>query len=219
MAFDDRLQYLLLGMGIGFVLGYLVRLIQSIRNDVGGLKADVKDVKEELDEVDDIVKRELGPRDRNESGFIKPGWVANIAVLLVVGLTAWAAFVSQKASNDVQDAQAQLQQTQVFLAHQTVCNKTVLRSALVALNERTTYSEAQVNANVALQTSFSDLLGTLLHKPPFSVKRQNAATSHYFQDLTNFVSIADKTKKKQRENPFPKSVELDECLNFLNETK
>ncbi len=218
MAFDDRLQYLLLGMGIGFVLGYLVRLVQSIRNDVGSIRNAVKDVKEELDEVDEIVKKELGNghHDMNEGGFIRPGWVANIAVLLVVGLTAWAAIVSQKASNDVQDANDQLKSAQVQLEHQTQCNRTVLRSALIALNERTTYSTAQVDANLALQTSFSDLLGILLHQPPYSERKRARATTSYYQDLTNFVSIADKTKRKQEENPYPDSAELDACLDAIS---
>jgi hypothetical protein len=197
MAFDDRLGFLLLGGAIGFILGYIVRSLREI--------------KEELDEVDAIVKR----RDHggNDRGAVSLRLVEQSALVVVLILVVYAAFSSQVASNNSNNAQDNFKSQQQVLARVTTCNKVYLSKALSALNERTTYSEAQVNSNVDLQTSFSQLLGILLHKPPFSESKRDRATANYYQDLTKFISIADKTKRKQLENPFPETSELDACLS------
>lgn len=198
MAFDDRLQSLLLGMVIGFVLGYLVRL--------------VRDIKEELDEVDDIVKRELGPngrdhaqRDRGEGGFMRIPWAANTAILLVVGLTAYASFVSQKASNDSQKSQDRIETV-------TYCNLAVTAEALNALNERSTFTKRQVDANISLQTDFAKFFNLLLHQPPYSEKRRFAASHDFQGSLNNFVRLSKKTKTKVVNNPFPTAEDLRKCI-------
>lgn len=198
MSLNDRLTYLILGCLIGFVVGYVVRSL--------------RDIKEELDEVDDMVKDIDNKRKRDERGIVRTVLAMRVSLALVVILTAFAAFQSQQASNSTEAQQKQLKIAQAQLAQVTQCNKTVLRQALVALNERTTYSEAQVNANVDLQTSFAELLTTLLHQPPYPDKKRTHATDQYYQDLTNFVSVADKTKAKQRENPFPTDEQLNACL-------
>jgi hypothetical protein len=102
MAFDERMQFLLLGMAIGFVLGYLVRLIKDIKDELD-------EVKEEIEEV---LPKTHQPRD--EKGFMRFPLVADIALLLVVGLAFFAAVASQKASND--------------LSHTVQCNQSYLRA-------------------------------------------------------------------------------------------
>ncbi len=199
MSLDDRLGFLLLGCFIGFVLGYIVRSL--------------RDIKEELDEVDEIVKRDRGERDR---GAISLRLVEQIALVVVLIVVAWAAFASQQANNAIDKQQQGYEDQQAFIARISTCNKVYLSKALEALNERTTYSEAQVNSNVDLQTSFATLLGTLLHKPPYSDRKRNRATQQYYHDLTNYVSIADKTKQKVQENPFPTDKALDDCLRGAN---
>lgn len=191
MAFDDRLQFLLLGMAIGFVLGYLVRL--------------VREIKEELDEVDDIVKKELGNHDRGESGFMEIRYLKDIAILLVVGLTAWASFVSQKASNDSQDTQDRIETV-------TYCMLTSQSEALNALNERSTYTKEQANANIDLQTDFATFFNLLLHQPPFSSEEQRKAAEKYQTSLNNFVDVSKKTRSKVEDNPFPTVDDLRTCI-------
>lgn len=211
MAFDDRLQYLLLGMAIGFVLGYLVRLVNELQREV-------REVKEELDEVDDIVKRGLGPGDvrnsrgTNQGGFMRYPVVANIAVLLVVGLTAYAAFVSQKASNDSQASQDRIETV-------TFCNLKVTTEALNALNERTTYTKAQADSNISLQTDFASFLNLLLHRPPFPQKKQFDASREFQGSLNNFVEVAKKAKKKAVDNPFPTADDLRQCITEGKKTE
>jgi len=193
VAFDDRLQYLIIGMIIGFVLGYLVRL--------------TRDIKEELDEVDEIVKKEFGnsPHDRDQGGFMRVPWAANIAVLLVVVLTSYASFVSQKASNTVKATQ-ESQSLTIY------CTEKVLDEAITVLNERTVYSGAQSGANIDLQKSFAKFFNLILHQPPYSEKRRLQAALDYQESLNTFLVLTKKQRDKAENNPFPAVKELDRCL-------
>jgi hypothetical protein len=192
MAFDDRLTSLLLGLVIGFVLGYFVRLMREI--------------KKELDEVEKVVK-DLGDHDndqngkhkREETGFMRYPMVANVAILLVVGLTAYAAFLSQKAVNDSQDA--------------VTCNRQTLAEVIESLNERSTYSTDMAKANIELQRSQSDFFAVLLHKPPYSDARRSRAVRKYYEDLQTFLSLAEKNQGKLSNNPYPTIDDFSGCLD------
>lgn len=207
MAFDDRLQFLLIGLVIGAVFGYLVRLMQDVKRDVRGVVKDVHvigqevhDVKEELDEVDTIVKR----IDHDEGGYFKSSFTA-IAAILVVGLTVYAAFVSQKASNDVKTS---VDRNEIA----TYCNLTVTSKALNALNERSTYTLSNTQANIDLQTDFAKFFNLLLHQPPYNEVRQLRAAHNYQTSLNNFVYLAGKSKNKIEDNPFPTVDDLVACI-------
>lgn len=77
MEFDDRVKWLLLGCLIGFVLGYIVRSL--------------KDIKEELHEVDDVLKGACGiPND--EQGSIRIPRMQEIGLFIVVLLTVYSSF-------------------------------------------------------------------------------------------------------------------------------
>ena len=195
MAFDDRLLFLLLGVGIGFVIGYLTRLAREM-----------KDIKEELDEVDTIVKENLGnDHESNEDGFMRNPWVANVAILLVVGLTAWASFVSQKASNDVRNSQEQSEKV-------VACLQTTLGDVLIALDERSTYTRGLAEANTKLQKAQSKFFEILRHEPPYSLDRREQAVEDYVDALNKFLMLSAKNKKKISENEFPTIQVFSDCL-------
>ena len=196
MAFDDRLQYLLLGLGIGFVLGYLVRLVQ-------GIQKDVEDVKEELDEVDEIVKRI--DHDTNEGGFMTTRWGANIAAILVVALAFYASIVSQNASNDVQKSQDRTDQV-------VTCNQNVLAEVLIALDERSTYSADLAAANIDLQQAQYDFFTLLAHKPPYSEERRHRAFLVYVDAQRAFLDLAEKSRAKVATHPYPSIEDFSTCL-------
>ena len=96
MGLDDRLAYLMIGCAIGFILGYFVRAL--------------RDIKEELHEVDEIVKKQ----ERGEAGFMRFPMVANAALILVLGLSLWASFTTQKVNNELADTQDSLVQAQAL---------------------------------------------------------------------------------------------------------
>lgn len=103
MDLGERLGWLVLGMAVGFVLGFIVARLRVIEQKV--------------DEVDGHVKH----RARDEIGFMRVPIIADAMVLIVVLITAWAAFASQKATNDVHE-------TQQDLAEVTLCNQQYLKS-------------------------------------------------------------------------------------------
>lgn len=190
MGFDERLGWLLFGCAIGFVLGYIVRSL--------------RDIKEELDDVEKLVKQQ-----KNEDGFVRYPLVMDIALLCVVVLTVWAAFASQRASNDVQS-------TQNDLARTTVCTQQYLSKTIRALNERTTYSQQAVAANVELQRAQAEMLSVLLREPPVGDPDREKAVQSYFRALTDFVSLSGRSGQKADTYPYPTNEELAECLNPRN---
>lgn len=194
MAFDDRLLCLLGGLAVGIVIGYLVRLSQENRA-----------IKEELDEVDHIVK-DIQKHERNESGFMRKPWVVNLVAILLVGIAVYAAVASQEANNNMQ---ASVDRNEIV----TYCNLAVTSDALVALNERSTYTVSQTQANVDLQSDFADLINLLLHKPPYNEDIRIEAFQKYQTSLNNFVRLANNTVDKAEDNPFPEVDDLVDCIN------
>lgn len=187
MGLDDRLGWLLLGCIIGFALGYIVRYLQEI--------------KEELDEVDRVVKK-----NHNEDGFVRNPIVMDIALLFVVVLTVYAAFSSQQASNDVQASQDRI-------ARITFCNQQYLSKTIQALNERTTYTQDQARANVDLQRAQGRFIGILLKNPPVADREVKDALTNYFTALTTFVTVNSKADAKVDTYPYPTNDELQNCLD------
>lgn len=192
MAFDDRLTFLLIGMFIGFVVGYLTRLIRELRS-----------VKEELDEVDEIVKH-LDIRKNNEHGFMKISLIHIMAVLLVV-LSAYAAIVSQKASDNIRTS---VDRNEIA----TYCNLNITSRALNSLNQRSTYTLKQTQSNVDLQTDFSTFINILLHQPPYKETKRRHAAEVYQKSLNHFVAVASKSVDKISDNPFPTVAQLVTCI-------
>lgn len=95
MDLGDRIGWLILGCLIGFVLGYIARSL--------------RDIKEELDEVDELVKHVSGADNEQAEARKKEWWQRRLrgpdfALLAVVVITAYAAFMSQSASNDSKNA-------------------------------------------------------------------------------------------------------------------
>lgn len=83
MALTDRLESILIGIVIGFVLGYLTKTLREI--------------KQELDEVDNKVSEM-----KDDKGAISfPAW-RDALLMIVVFATAYAAILSQRASNDIE---------------------------------------------------------------------------------------------------------------------
>lgn len=221
MGPDETVMYLIVGGFIGFVLGYITRLLQEIRD-----KNDA--IKEELDEVDEIVKTKL-KRQRDESGIVRKPLLADILLLVVVVITVWAAFASQKASNDVKadqkeddavqaqlvSTQDDLKTTQAQLAQVTTCNQIFLGRTIRALNERTTYTVAQTNSNVQLQKAQARFFGILLGIPPPSEEESTSEARAYLDKLNEFVKVSEKSAAKALTNPYPTNEDLTTCL-FLD---
>lgn len=183
---SDRLIYLLIGCGIGFVFGYIVARLREIATKV--------------DHVDETLNRK-----RNEEGKISDKMVARVALGLVVLMTAFAAFSSQSAVNKTADVQKQQ-------AQNTYCIQQILSETVNSLNERTQFSSAQATANIKLQKSQLQYVTIFTAQPQPTQKEAMAAFDRYIKALSHFVSVAGQTRDASEQFPFPTNAELASCL-------
>jgi hypothetical protein len=213
MSLLEILGWFALGCLIGFVLGYQTRSIREITTEIHEMKEEVDEIDEYVQEQKhegDVPQKEDGPRHRtrlrdNEKGFVRNPIVMDIALLIVVILTVWAAFASQSASNDVEKTQSQL--TRV-----TLCNQHFLSRALSALSERSDFVQRQAGANVALQKAQGKFLSTLLREPPPSDEERSISLHKYVDALTEFYKANAQTAAKAERSPYPTDEELADCL-------
>lgn len=181
VTLDERIWYLLLGC----LIGYIVRILQE----------------------------KLGRRkktDRDERGFMRNPLLADIALLLVVIVTVWAAFSSQRASNE-------LRYTQDRITRVTVCNQQFLQQTIRALNDRTSYTNAQVEANIELQREQARFLSVYFVDPPTTEEQRTAGLARYFQALTTYLSKSQNAAQHLKQKPYPKAKQLDRCLGSAKE--
>lgn len=184
---EQRLTWILIGCGIGFIAGYIVRLLQEVLR--------------KTTEIDDILKRS----ETEDAGFIRTRLATNIGLFLVVALTAWAAFSSQKASNAVTDQQDRQK-------HIADCTLSYQIKTLAALNARTTYAQEQGAANYDLQKSQSEFLLIFVQKPKATPAQGLKAFEKYLGSLTKYLEVARSNNQAVSDNPFPTVEELTNCL-------
>jgi dTDP-4-dehydrorhamnose 3,5-epimerase-like enzyme len=201
MPIDDRFLYFVGGCILGFFLGYVVRTI--------------RETKEEVEEVRDIIKNEGIPK-RDERGFFntegsKRNW-KNWVLLLVVLLSAFASFKSQAASNDVVRTQESQAETQEQLDRVLSCNQEILQKALDVLNQRSTFSQRAANTNLELQKAQKIMFDILFHIPPYSLAVREDAVKDYRAALRNFVDKANESKASAIVSSYPKAEELAACV-------
>lgn len=113
MGFAERASWLLLGMALGFVLGFIVARLRSIE--------------EKVNTMDEHVSRAI--RKDNERGAVRLEW-RTLALMFVVLLTAYSAVLSQVASNKVQDA---AKDDKVSLCQAGVSSRAVQRELVEAI--------------------------------------------------------------------------------------
>jgi predicted PurR-regulated permease PerM len=87
MDLSERIGWLLLGMAVGFVLGYIVRSLREIRD--------------ELNKVDTIINKQ---KEKDEKGVSSSTVITHIMLVVVLALSVWASFETQQTSNQVQNS-------------------------------------------------------------------------------------------------------------------
>lgn len=202
MGLDDRLFYMFLGGVIGFVFGYIVRVLREIKGEIE---------KEE----------ELLKKFTREEGIMRlPNWRSirkikpkDLALFLVICLTAYAAFASQINSNHIKKGDERDRQVQQAISKVTFCNQRFLSKTIIALNQRTTYSKKQALANIELQKSFLTFLTIITVQPTKSEAEQKKAFDVYLVALNRFVNLSNKSADNLAENPYPTVVEYRLCLS------
>lgn len=192
MPLGERIGWLVLGMAVGFVLGYIVALL--------------RDITEGVDEIDTIVKEKRPRRVRGEGGFMRIPVLADVLYILALVIVVWGAFSAQKATNEVEATQNRLEQV-------TSCNEDTLTRTVEALNERTQYTAAQATRNVELQRAQYQFLAILLEDPPPSDARISQSLRVYIDALGEFVVVNTKATETQQKFPYPTPEDYQSCLN------
>ena len=193
---DTRLGALLVGCVIGFILGYIVRSLREI-------KAKVEKVDEHI----------MNTKPHGDDGFTTPGWLQNIALLVVVAITAWSAFASQHNSNTISSQSDSIQSQQDASDKLVACNQQYLAATIAALNARTTFSQEQSAANVSLQKSLSNLVTLSLRTPPLGPEAARRVVVGFSDALKHFLDLSAKSADKVSENPYPTATGLLDCIH------
>lgn len=202
MELYEKFGYFVLGMVIGYILGRLVRTVHEI--------------KEELDEVDDIVKK----RARDESGFMRFPIVADIALVVVIAVTVWAAvatghtnYTLKETQDDLEVAQSQLKSAQADISELGECNQKFLGVVIRTLNARTISVQERADANAALQKAQAKFIRIILTQPPVTDDEARAALERYSELLNEFVAASEEAKSNSEEFPYPTDEELAKCYS------
>lgn len=185
MDLIERAFWMIFGGFVGFILGYIV--------------ANLRVIKEEVDDIDQRLKD--GLPDRDDAGAVNKVFIDRAFYVLVLVIVVFGAFSAQKASNDVRES--------------TGCSQDFLSGTIKALNERTTYSSEQARANVELQKAQSEFLAILLENPPPTDERVRENLEKYFDNLSDYVEINSKTREKVENNPYPTVEEYNKCLSDM----
>lgn len=136
MGLDDRLFWLAIGCVLGFFVGYMVRSLRVLQ-----------EIKAELDEVDSIVKEEQTVRKArkrrkdNAEGFMSNRVAADISMGVVVILVVWAAFATQKNSNELEE---NVKQDKINSCESGIDSRTVQRQTVDAVYELASGSLTQL---------------------------------------------------------------------------
>lgn len=184
-VFIDRMIFTAIGAVVGLLLGLLLSFIRE-----------AKEAKQECHELRNLVERwmENESHDKREHGTVS---FNTVALAIVVLLTAFAAFQSQAAVNKVDNAQD--------------CTTSVVFGALISLNERTTFTVDQANANIKLQKAQADFL-TVSADEESTEQERRTAFQGYFDALIAYNELAAKTAAKVQSYPFPDPQDYKDCL-------
>ncbi len=195
MDLFERTMFFAVGGGIGFVLGYIVARLHEIKEG-----------------IDEVVELEHAQKNdaHDDKGSMRIPAGKDLALLLVVFLVVFASIASQRASNKVEETQSRL--TVI-----STCTMEFLSKTVSALNERTQYSQRQAEANVSLQKAQAEYLAIVLIDPPVSDEEKREALQVYFDTLTDFLVVSQKSIGKIKENPFPTNKAYASCLSKTKE--
>lgn len=216
MDFMDRVGWVLLGMA----LGYIIRILQEM--------------KKEVEEVDEILtrreQRQLAKQNtpkRDERGVFQLAHGRTIAIAVAIMLCIYATWSTGATNNKLEDAIQDLEaqqtaieasqeedvQIQLGLARVTVCTQEYLTKTIKALNDRTTFTVEQAQANIRLQEAQANFFQLLLEEPPRSEEERRAAALAYVNSLEIFVKVGNQFTKDVKGNPYPTSEDFLTCLN------
>lgn len=206
MAFDDRLEWLLLGVLLGYFMGYVTRSLREI--------------KEGVDKVEAFLRNKPRPaKKKADDGGVNRERFNQIMLLLVVVLTAFAAFRSQYAANQAEHANSITHDNQAQLKRVVGCVIKNQTAYLNVVNERTEFTKDQALANKDLQKAQRVFFGVLLHIPPYPPTRRVDAAQDYQNALDHYLNTAKAYEKNTQTAQYPTANDLLKCVDSKTKGK
>jgi hypothetical protein len=199
----DRSIFLGVGCVIGFFLGRMKISLDDTREDVHRLMEDKQGREHDKDEAGGVSIRSL---------------LSNIVLALVVLLVAFGAIKTNQASNRSDEAVAELRQSKQRGDAENQCVSATLFTMARALNERTTYSTEQANANIALQNAQLNFIQVLL-SPSKTDSDARIALSRYYESLQKFRDLVGKSAAKASVYQYPTPDQFADCLRDARDGK
>lgn len=197
----DVVSVFLAGCLIGFGFGWIVRTLRVMMDTLN-------EEKEEVDVLYAIAKK----NHPDDFGAVRWDLLRHVALFMVVILVAYSAIASGIASSKSDQAVSEVKRVQQASNGIVVCNQEFLAKTIRALNERTEFTAAQNEANVALQKDQARFFTLLLEQPPRPERQRRVAAERYLDSLTHFVTISGQAKRQVESNPYPTNQELSDCL-------
>lgn len=190
MTMDERIAWL----AVGCVLGYIVRTLQEI--------------KREVHEVDEIVTK----RKPDEEGSISFTLVLNVMILVLFATTIWSALRVEQSVDKSDSAIAANSAQNDRIEEISSCNLEYTAKTIAALNSRTTYTKAQLDANVDVMVTQLEFFQLVLKLPPLPEAVQRKAAEEYVLQMDEFVVLSNKQGRTLELNDYPTNEELADCL-------
>lgn len=178
----ERMLWLAIGCFIGFVLGYIVRSLHDI-------KEKVEHVEETVLEVD----QKNSKWDQNDKGFMRHPLAADIAMILVLGVTIFAAFSTSKVN-------AELQRT-----IDCITNHNVSQSG--ALKSRDGKIKAGTQSEIDLWARYEKLYKTAKKEPKKIPALQEILNKAIIKHKEHLIEL----QETREEHPYPKPDVLSNC--------
>jgi hypothetical protein len=96
------------------------------------------------------------------------------------------------------------------------CTTQVLFDVVAAVNSRTTYTTDQTNSNIELIKAQLEFLTRFSDEPPPTDEEAIQVYNQYVAAVTAFLTLAEKTRDQQIQNPYPTVEDLTTCLKQTN---
>jgi hypothetical protein len=132
-------------------------------------------------------------------------WRNRIAWLLIIALIFFSVLATAITNSRLADAQSGLIRSQD-------CTQQFLGATVNALNERTTYTTAQANANSDLQHAQLKFIATLANKKHTQSDAESAFTD-YFHALKHYNTLVALSAGKADRFPYPTTDDYRACLH------
>lgn len=124
--------------------------------------------------------------------------------VLLLGVIIFSVVRTQQSNDRVADVQTSMLRSQD-------CTQQFFGSTINALNERTTYTVQQANANQDLQQAQLKFI-TVLAAPDHTTAQGTAAFSDYFDALRHYNTLVQLGAGKADRFPYPRVEDYRACL-------